>query len=198
MTGMSSPGNSYLREELANLQLHELEQLGVVDHVRLVQEDHDVRHVDLTREKHVLAGLGHRAVGGRDDEDRAVHLGRARDHVLDVVRVARAVDVRVVPVRRLVLDVRSRDRDAAGLLLRRLVDLVERGERRAGALFREHLRDRRGQRRLAMVDVTDRADVDVRLRPLELLLRHSLPPVVLYEPCAAETISPAIVWGTSS
>jgi hypothetical protein len=45
--------------------------------------------------------------------------------------VARAVDVRVVTVRRLVLDVRRRDRDAARLLFRRLVDLVVRRERRA-------------------------------------------------------------------
>jgi hypothetical protein len=35
-----------------------------------------------------------------------------------------AVDVRVVAVLRLVLDVRRRDRDAARLLLRSLVDLV--------------------------------------------------------------------------
>ena len=34
------------------------------------------------------------------------------------------------------------------------------------------LGDRRGQRRLAVVDVTDRADVHVRLRALELCLRH--------------------------
>ena len=52
-------------------------------------------------------------------QDRAVHLRRARDHVLHVVRVAGAVDVRVVaPIRRLVLHVRRRDRDAALALLR--------------------------------------------------------------------------------
>ena len=81
--------------------------------------------LDLAGEQDVLARLRHRAVGGRDDEDRAVHLGGARDHVLDVVGVARAVDVRVVPVRRLVLDVRGVDRDAALALLGSVVDLVE-------------------------------------------------------------------------
>jgi hypothetical protein len=40
--------------------------------------------------------------------------------------VARAIDVGVVAVVGLVLDVRSRDRDAARLLLRRVVDLLER------------------------------------------------------------------------
>ena len=65
-----------------------------------------VRHADLAREQDVLARLRHRAVGRGDDEDRAVHLGGAGDHVLDVVGVTRAVDVRVVALRRLVLDVR--------------------------------------------------------------------------------------------
>ena len=96
MIGVSSPGNSYWREQLADLHLDQLEQLLVVDHVDLIEEDDDARNADLAHEQNVLAGLRHRAVGGGDDEDRAVHLGRAGDHVLDVVRVAGAIDVRVV------------------------------------------------------------------------------------------------------
>src|ERR1041384_6179557 len=42
-------------------------------------------------ERVVLALLRHRAVSGRDHEDRAVHLGGARDHVLDVVGVGAGV-----------------------------------------------------------------------------------------------------------
>ena len=114
-----------LGEQLADLDLDELEELLVVDHVGLVEEHDDVRHADLAGEQDVLARLRHRAVGGRDHEDRAVHLGGARDHVLHVVGVARAVDVGVVTVLRLVLDVRRGDRDAARLLLRSVVDLVE-------------------------------------------------------------------------
>ena len=158
-------------EELADLQLHQVEQLGVVDHVALVQRDHDRRHAHLARQQDVLAGLGHRAVGRGDDQDRAVHLGGAGDHVLDVVGVTRAVDVGVVPRVGLVLDVRDRDRDAALALLRSLVDLVERREVRH-PLLGLALRDRGRQGRLPVVDVTDRADVDVRLRALELLLAH--------------------------
>src|SRR5690606_8378480 len=41
----------------------------------------------------------------------------------------------------------------------------------------QNLGDRRGQRRLPVVNVTDGADVDVRLSPLELRLRHWCPPV---------------------
>ncbi len=163
-----------LGEELAHLHLDELEQLGVVDHVGLVQRDDDVRDLDLLREQDVLAGLRHGTVGSRYDENRAVHLGSARDHVLDVVGVARAVDVRVVAVRRLVLDMCRVDRDAALALLGSGVDRREVAGHGAATLLGEHLRDRGCERRLPVVDVTDGADVEVRLRALELLLGHSL------------------------
>ncbi len=119
----------------------------------------------------MLTGLGHRAVGGRHDQDRPVHLGGAGDHVLDVVGVPGAVHVGVVAVVGLVLDVGDRDRDAALALLRGLVDLVEGGEI-GQTLLRLALRDRRREGGLAVVDVPDRADVHVGLRPLELLLGH--------------------------
>ena len=85
-------------------------------------------HLDLAGQQDVLAGLGHRAVGGGDDQDRAVHLGGAGDHVLDVVGVPGAVDVGVVAVVGLVLDVGDRDRDPALALLGGVVDRVERAE----------------------------------------------------------------------
>ena len=160
-------------QQLADLQLDELEQLLVVDHVGLVQRDQDVGHTDLTGQQHVLAGLRHRAVGRRDHQDRTVHLGGAGDHVLDVVGVAWGVDVRVVPLVGLVLHVRDVDRDTALLLFRSLVDVVEgRDLIQIGELVVQNLGDSRGQRGLAVVNVTNGPDVDVRLRPLELRLRH--------------------------
>src|SRR5262249_39546106 len=138
----------------------------------------DRGHLDLAGQEDVLLRLRHRAVGSRDHEDRAVHLRGARDHVLDVVGVARAVDVRVVAVRPLVLPVRGGGRGGPLPLLRRLVDLVE-GDRLAAARLSEDLRDRRRQRGLAVVDVTDRADVDVRLGAIELLLAHWWLPALL-------------------
>src|SRR5216110_1882850 len=54
--------------------------------------------------------------------------GRARNHVLDVVGVARAIDVRIVPIRRLVFNVCRRDRDTALALFRRVVDRIKRAE----------------------------------------------------------------------
>ena len=160
-----------LVQQLAHFHLDQLEQLGVVDHVALVQEHDDVRHADLARQQDVLAGLRHRAVGGRAHQDRAVHLRRAGDHVLHVVGVPGAVDVRVVAVGRLVLDVRGVDRDAARLFFGRRVDLVVTLGL-AAELGRQHRGDRRRQRGLAMVDVADRADVHVRLGALKLAFCH--------------------------
>src|SRR5437763_17034478 len=76
-----------------------------------------------------------------------------------------------MPLLRLVLDVGGRDRDAARLLLGGVVDRVEGAELRE-PLLRQDLGDRRGERGLAMVDVTDGPDVHVRLGALVLLLRH--------------------------
>src|SRR4051812_11668500 len=171
-------GELVLREQLADLELDELEDLLVVDHVGLVQRDDDVGHLDLAGKEDVLARLRHRAVGGGDHEDHAVHLRGARDHVLDVVGVAGAVDVRVVALLRLVLDMRRVDGDAALPLLGSVVDLGE-ALRLSAAPLGEHVGDRGGQRRLPVVDVPDGADVEVRLRALELLLGHLFLPLSL-------------------
>jgi hypothetical protein len=122
--GMSSPGNSYLAQELAYFHFNQLEQLGVVDHVDFVQIHDDVGHPDLAGQKNVLAGLRHRAVGGRHDQDRAVHLRGAGDHVLHIVGMPGAVDVRIVARLGLVLDVRGVDGDAARLFLGGRINLV--------------------------------------------------------------------------
>jgi hypothetical protein len=74
--------------------------------------------------QHVFARLRHRTIGGRHHQDRAVHLRRARDHVLDVVAVTGHVHVRIVPLVRLVFHVRNVDRDTARFFFRRVVDLV--------------------------------------------------------------------------
>jgi hypothetical protein len=121
----------------------------------------------------MLAGLWHDAILSRYDQDGAVDLSSPGDHVLDVVRVTRHVDVRVVAGQGLVLDVREIDRDPAPLLLGRAIDAVERCEpvpHRIG--IRKHPGNRGGKGCLAVVDVTDSADVHVRLVAHELLLPH--------------------------
>ena len=119
----------------------------------------------------MLTGLGHGAVSGRNHQNRAVHLGGTRNHVLHVVGVARAVNVRVVTVFRFVFNVRGVDRDAASAFFRRRVDLVV-GLSFAAELLGENRRDSSRERRLAVVDVTNGADVDVRLLALKMFLCH--------------------------
>jgi hypothetical protein len=133
----------------------------------------------------MLTGLRHRTVGGGHHQDGAIHLGRTGDHVLDVVRVPGTVNVGVVPLLGLVLDVRDRDRNAPLPLFGGLVNRIERRHVvHVRELVVQDLGDRRGQRGLAVVDMTDGSDVDVRLGPLELRLRHwSRPPgLVLLDP----------------
>ncbi len=85
---------------------------------------------------------GNGAIGGGHDQNRAVHLRGAGDHVLDVIGVTRAVHVRVVTVGRLVLDVGGGDRYAARLLLGGVVDLIERLHIiRATVVVMQHLGD---------------------------------------------------------
>ena len=66
------------------------------------------------RAKDVLARLRHGTVGGGYDQDRAVHLRGAGDHVLDVVGVTGTIHVGVVPRVRFVFDVGGRDCDGLG------------------------------------------------------------------------------------
>jgi hypothetical protein len=66
---------------------------------------------------------------------------------------------------------RDGDGDAALALLGSVVDAVEGAEVRA-ARQRQVLRDRCRQGRLAVIDMPDRPDVDVRLAAVELLLGH--------------------------
>src|SRR5690554_335353 len=184
------PREVVLAQKLPNLQLHQLQKLRVVDHVHLVQEHHQVRHVHLPRQQNVLARLRHRTIRRTHHQNRTVHLRRTRDHVLHVVGVPRTVHVRVVTLLRLVLHVRRRNRDPPLTLLRRLVDAVERNLVRQ-TLRRLNRRDRSRQRRLPVVHVTNRPHVHMRLRPLELCLRHGLSGSPASFPVGVGTARPA-------
>ncbi len=62
-------------QELADFHLDEVEQLGIVNKVALVQEHNELGNANLTGEQDVLTGLGHGTVGGGHNEDSTVHLG---------------------------------------------------------------------------------------------------------------------------
>src|SRR6185437_1892604 len=107
-------------------------------------------------------------------QNRAVHLRRAGNHVLDVIGVSGAVHVRVVTVLGLILHVRGGNRNAALPLFRSVVNRVERAKLVVRIMLGQHLRDRRRQRRLAVTNMPNRPHVHMRLRTVKLLLRHNL------------------------
>ena len=166
-----------LRKEFANFELDEFEEFFVRNEVALVHEDDEFRNVNLASQENVLGGLRHRAVDRGDDEDRAVHLRRAGDHVFDEVRVARAVDVSVVAIFRFVFDVRDGDRNRFGRVANgaALRDIGV-GFNLSETFRRLNRQNSARQRGFTMVDVTDRADVNVRLSSLESFLRHANSP----------------------
>ena len=166
-------------EEVADVHLNEVDELRIVDHVALVEEDDDIRNADLTGEQDVLTGLRHDAIGGGDDEDRGVHLGGAGDHVLDVVSVPRAVDVGVVTLLGLVFFVGGVDRDATSPFLGAGVDVaigfvdgIALGAVGGFANHGEVVGDGRGKGGLAVVNVADGTDVHVNAVTVELFFCH--------------------------
>ena len=125
----------------------------------------------------MLTGLRHRTISGRANQDSAIHLSSTGNHVFYIVGVTRAVNVRIVTNVRVILDVRSIDGDATCFFFRGAVDLVEVNLGRTENLG-ANASQRGGQRRLTMVNVTNGADVHVRLVTFELFLSHrDCPPV---------------------
>ena len=120
----------------------------------------------------MLTSLRHRTIRSCDNDDSTVHLSSTSDHVLNVVSVTWAVHVSVVAVSRFVLYVRGVDRDTAFLFFRSVIDRVERTEFRK-PLLSKHRSDRSSKGRLTVVNVTDRADVYVRLRSVKLFFSHN-------------------------
>ena len=162
-----------LGEKVTGLHLDEVDELVIVDHVALVQEDDDVRNADLTCKKDVLTSLSHRTIGCSNNEDCAVHLSCTRNHVLDVVCVARAVDVSVMALPSLVLNVSNGNGNTTLTLLWSLIDVLEGGIVCLAALgLRENLGDCCGKGSLTVVDVTNGTDVYVWLCAVKLFLGH--------------------------
>jgi len=87
-----------------------------------------------------------------------------------------AIHVRVVPVRRFIFHVRNGNGDAALALFRSVINRIECAELHLRVVLAQYFRDRRRQRGLAMINVTDGPNIHVRLTALEFLLGHFLHP----------------------
>jgi hypothetical protein len=122
-------GEVVLRKKFTNFKFDKFKKLFVIDEVALVKEDYDSGYTYLASEQNVLTRLRHGTVGSGHDKNRSVHLGRTRNHVLYVISVTRAVNVGVVPIRRLVFHVAGCDSKNLGWVtttfrLRRFRDFI--------------------------------------------------------------------------
>ncbi len=129
--------------------------IGTIGHV-----DHGKTSLTAAITK-VLAETGGATYTAYDQIDSAPE-EKARGITINTAHVEYQTDMRVMTFLGLILHVRRVDRDAALFLLGSRVDVRVRFRGRA-ARFGQNRRDRRRQRRLAVVHVTDRADVHVRL-----------------------------------
>ena len=119
----------------------------------------------------MLTSLRHRAVSRATNQNSAVHLSSTSDHVLHVVSVSWAVYVCVMTQSRIVLYVCGRDGDTTLTLFWSVVDLVESLHLAAPGLC-TNASQSSSQSSFTVVNVTDGADVYVRLRTLKLFLSH--------------------------
>ena len=129
------------RQQLTHLKLNQIEQFGIVNHVNLVHEHNKRRNANLAGQQNVLTGLRHRAISCRHNQNRAIHLRRAGDHVLHIVSMAGAINVRIVTIARLIFNVRCRNGNATRLFFGRLVNLII-GRKCRTARFSQNLRNR--------------------------------------------------------
>src|SRR5699024_6298530 len=164
-----------LSQKFTNFHLNELDDFLIVNHVTLVPCNEDVRKANLERKNHVLTWLWHWAIGRSNTQDSPVHLSRTGNHALAVVRVAWSVYVCVVALKGGVLYVGDVNGNSTLLLLRSLIDHVV-SERFVllRVLVCQYLGDSCGRGGLTVVDVSDGADVYVRLRTLKLSLCHCM------------------------
>ena len=147
-------------QQFANFHFYQFQQLFVVNHVNLVQEYNHSGNAYLASQQDVLTGLGHGAVSSGYYQDCAVHLSSAGDHVLYIVSMARAVNVCIVTGFGLIFNVCGVDGDAAFTFFRSFIDHGVVHEFCAAA-FSQNLGDSCGQGGLAMVNVTDGADIQM-------------------------------------
>ena len=121
----------------------------------------------------MLTGLRHGTVSCGNHQDCAVHLRCAGNHVLDVVSVTGGVYVCVVTLLGLVFHVGNVNGNPAFTFFRSVVYVLERSEIvqfRIGVV--QHFGDSRGQGGLAVVNVPNSTNVNVRFSPLVLSLSH--------------------------
>jgi hypothetical protein len=135
----------------------------------------------------VLTRLWHRTVGGRNHQNRTVHLRRSRHHVLYIVGMARTIHMRIVTLSVsystcAVAIVIPRSRSSGALSMS--ANLPRNTTVRLG----HHCRDRCRQGRLAVIHVTDRSHIHMRLGALKLFFCHDIFCLRKFQNCDTRSI----------
>src|SRR5258707_342354 len=125
-----------------------------------VREYDSIDNAPEEKERGITINTAH--VEYSSDKRHYAHVDCAGDHVLDVVSVTGAIDVGIVTLVARIFHVRCVDRDTALFFLGRIIDRLV-GTHFGHAFFSKHARNGGRERGLAVVHVTDRADVQVRL-----------------------------------
>jgi hypothetical protein len=141
--------------------------------VSLVKKNNERWHSNLTGKEDVLTSLRHWAVSCGNHENTTIHLGSSSDHVFHVVSVTWAVNVSIVTIFGLILNVSRGDGDTTLFLLGSGVDFIISLCFTTLSLS-EDSSDSSGEGGFTVVNVTDSADVDVRLVPFELFFSHCI------------------------
>ena len=120
----------------------------------------------------MLLGLSHNAVGSSHNKDCAVHLSSTGDHVLDIVSMSGAVNVRIVSSVSLILHMCGRNGDTTLSLFGSLIDILEIHLLVSGHSLSQNLGDRSRQSCLTMVNVTDGTNVTMGLVSFKFSFSH--------------------------
>src|SRR5690554_611970 len=119
----------------------------------------------------MLSGLWHWAICSGYNQDGTVHLGCTSNHVLYIVSVSRAVYVSIVSVLCFILNMRSSNGNSSFSFFRDFVDGIE-SPGFCCTLLGQHSCNSCCQGSLAVVNVTNCTNIDVRLSPFKLLFCH--------------------------
>ena len=107
----------------------------------------------------MFASLRHRTIGSRNNQNRAIHLRGAGNHILDIVGVTRTIDMSVMPLLGFVFQVGDVDRYAALLFFGSRVDLVNGFFLGLQTFQTQGMQNSRAQRGFTVVNVTNGSDI---------------------------------------
>src|SRR3989344_805268 len=128
----------------------------------------------------MLASLGHNTVSSGDYQNRAIHLGRAGNHIFDIVGVTGSVNVSVETLVRFIFIVRKSDGNTALSLFRRVVNLVNAAKLNVVSFKVKHVKNSRRQGSFSVVYVDNGTNVPLRLGSVKSFLHIFLPHLVAF------------------